>query len=171
MKRGGLEGRDNTADSPWLLAWDEIDRAWSGLERALLLMVFFGLLMVMVLRFGYAAAGVTPPALLTELPSGLMILTVLLAASAGVSRLDQALPDCRLLQRPAWAGMVCLVTSLVCLLLAAAGLRYLVFDLHLGSAPILGLPGWWPIALVPLFFLVIALRLLRRSLQPTVDSP
>lgn len=64
--------------------------------------------------------------------------------------------------------LACLFAAVVCVLLTQAALRFIALDLQLGSAGPLGLPGWGLLLPVPLMLLVMALRLLRHSLRPTV---
>ena len=154
-------------ESGWLKVWDETDQEWQRLESLLLQVFALILILALLLRFAYAAVGLTLPELLAALPAGLLLAIVLIAACSATARLCD--PKRAALAQspgiPALAALPWLLAALACAVLAAAALRYLAFDLHMGSSAVLGLPAWWQLALAPVIFLVMALRLLRRALR------
>jgi len=152
-------------ESGWLKAWDEIDREWLRLELLFLGLLFTALIVALSLRFAYALIGLTPSALAAELPAALMIALVLLSASAALAEVCHRQQDAEQAEsrNPALSGLCCLLAAVICILMAGAGLRYLAFDIQLGSNGPFGLPGWWQLVPMPLIFMVMALRLVRQS--------
>lgn len=167
-----MAGRLRQGESGWLQTWDEIDHEWQRLEILLLLLLFAVLLVALSVRFGYALIGLTPSTLAAELPAALIIALVMLSASAGLAERcrrphDRKHSEAR---NPRLAGLCWLLAALVCISLAGAGLRYLAFDMQLGSNSPLDLPGWWQLVPIPVMFLVMALRLLRQGLRQLAAS-
>lgn len=148
-----------------MVAWDLIDHEWQAFERLLLLTLTTLLVFVCLIRFGYSLAGLPLPGFGGELLKAIFLWLLMLSASLWLAQpgeltaSGQGAPVARIR-----SVLACLLAALVCLLLARAALGYLALDLHLGSAGPLGLPGWSLLLPLPLMFLVMTLRLLRRSL-------
>ena len=155
-------------ESAWLRAWDELEFECQRLEKALLFLLFGCLVLVLLAQLLFAAIASSPPTLIAALPGALTLPLALIAISAAGARFaPRPAPD----QRGSWrAGLVWLLAAMACVLLASAAMRYLAFDLHLGSAGLFSLTGWWQLALIPLVFLLMALRLLRRATEALMPT-
>ncbi len=161
-----------TDGSSWLAAWDHADRQWRRFEVLVLVALVLGLLLVALGRWMLAAVGAPVPAIGDELlRAGALWLIMLSAAQACAQCCDESRAKPLNRSHLRWVLGLSFAAALACLLLMSAALRYLLFDLHLGSRPLLGTSmGWWLLPL-PLLFLVMGLRLLRRSLDTAEAQP
>lgn len=154
------------APSSWLKVWELIDLEWQRIERALLALLVVLVLIAVCLRFGYSMLGMSASVASSELLQAAMLWLVMLSASLSLteSARPAAAPEGQSAAR-LWTLLLTLIAALVCLLLAISGLRFMALDLQLGSSSPLGLPGLWLLLPLPLMFLIMALRLMRYSLQ------
>lgn len=150
--------------STWLTAWDQADLEWQRLEVVALSALFLGLLLVVLLRLVLTVFGASVPDATGELIRAAALWLIMLSASLACAEGRPELGAERLSQkRPYWFLIISFAAAMASLLLMSAALRFLLFDLHLGARPVLGVSmGWW-ILPMPLLFLVMALRFLRRS--------
>lgn len=151
--------------SAWLKAWDLTDVEWQRLEATLLGLLILLVLGAAIWRLAMTLLGLPAPSVAGQLLQLALPWVLMLSASLWVGEFCQ--PGSRLPRRSGslWACLLYLSTSLICLLLAVAALRFVALDLQLGSVTPFGLPGWvllWP---VPLVLVTMALRFLRLCLR------
>ena len=138
---------------------------WQRLEARVLSGLFLGLLTVVLGRLVFVGFGVPVPDAAEELIRAGSLWMIMLSASLASAQWTAATgtdPLCRM--RQCWRAAIFFAAAVVSLMLMSAALRYLLFDLHLGSRPLLGMSRGWLILPIPLLFLVIALRFLRAAL-------
>lgn len=152
----------------WRQAWLELDQGLRWLEQSVLL-ALMGLLLAMgLVQLAAGLLGFPVPAGMPETARSVIIWMVVLSATlatVGASHWRtgwlEGLLHHRLhewLDRATWA-----LSAAVCLVLAAASLRYLALDIQLGSVGPPGLPGWVERIGLPLGFFIIAMRLAARA--------
>ena len=159
--------------SGWLKAWDELDLEWQRLEKLLLLLLFAVLLLVLLLRLAVAAVGGEPAPWLAALPVALVLPLVLISAcsaSAWLCLQAQRRPAVASPRASSLSAARWFIAAVACILLASASMRYLAFDIQMSSVAPFSLTGWWQLALLPLAFLLMGLRLLRQTLREITPS-
>lgn len=164
----------------WRQAWLELDQGLRWLEQSLLL-ALMGLLLAMgLVQLAAGLFGFPVPAGMPETARTVILWVVVLSATlatVGASHWRAGWLDAMLthrlhvwLDRATWA-----LSAAVCLILAAASLRYLALDIQLGSAGPPGLPGWVQRIGLPLGFFIIAMRLAARAVfgpsRPDPEHP
>lgn len=159
--------------SAWLKAWDELDLEWQRLERWLLLLLFAVLLLVLLIRFAVAAVGVEPALWLAAVPVAVTLPLVLISATSASAWLCLRAQQQSSVES-ARASWLCaarwVLAGVACILLASASMRYLAFDIQMSSVAPFSLTGWWQLALLPIAFVLIGLRLLRQALREITPS-
>lgn len=163
MRRAGLS---------WLKAWDELDLEWQRLERGLLLLLFALLLLVLLVRLAVAAVGAQPAPWLAAVPVALMLpLALISACSASAWLCLRAQQSPAGSARASWLSAArWFFAAMACILLASASMRYLAFDLQMSFVTPFSLTGWWQLALLPVAFVLMGLRLLRQALREITPS-
>lgn len=160
------------ASSAWLQAWDELDLEWQRLEKLLLLLLFVVMLLVLLARLAVAAVGGQPAAWLAAVPVALTLPLVLISACSASAwlclRAQQAGVESA---RASWLSAArWLLAGVACILLASAAMRYVAFDMQMSSVAPFSLTGWWQLALLPVAFVLMGLRLLRQALREMTAS-
>ena len=148
----------------WRQAWLDFDRALSGLELVTVLLCLSALLVCGLLSLGVRFDLLARPDELDRLMGMLALWTGMISASLavrqpghpGFDRLRRRLPR---RWQPGLTLMLRLGAGLICLGLVWASLRYLVLDLRLGSSSLYGVPNSIWLVILPLGFLLMALRL------------
>lgn len=160
----------------WRQAWLDLDRAVHGMELAGLLLCLLALLLCGLTGLAARLGWLSAPEELDRLSGMLLLWTGMMAAGLAVrppghpafEGFGKRLPAFwqRTLSRVMRAG-----AAMVCLALVWASLRYIVLDLRLGSGSLLGIGSSAWLIILPLGFLLMALRLLMPVSPPDQPYP